>query len=194
MSDEQGVPGARRLVGVLGSAGLPPDDPRYARARELGRLLASAGHAVATGGYGGLMAAVSEGAASAGGHVVGLPVRRWTELRPNPWVAEARWADDHVTRLGLLARCDALVALEGGVGTLAEVAVTWASRQTDPEITPPLLLVGPLWAELLPVLGRSLLIDPRQFGLVRLVPAVGDVPSALRLAWGEAPLAPWRRG
>ena len=174
----------RRLrVGVLGSARIEPPDARHATAVEVGRLLGAAGFDVVTGGYGGLMGAVSEGAAAAGSRVVGLPMRAWTELSVNRWVTDSIEAADFFERLRELSRCDALVALDGGVGTLAEVSVTWANLQTDTDVTPPLLLVGPMWARLLPELRRWLVVDERDVGLLRLVadPAgiVGEIHRAL---------------
>jgi uncharacterized protein (TIGR00730 family) len=169
-------------VGVLGSARLGPDDPRHAAARRLGAALAGAGYEVATGGYGGLMAAVSQGASEAGGHVVGLTLGTWAELGPNRWVAERIVAADWFDRLRRLARCDALVALEGGLGTLAELSTAWANLQTDPALTPPLILVGPAWAELVEAIGRLLVVDGSDVALVRRVGSVDEVLPALDAA------------
>ena len=47
-------------VAVLGSARIGPGDPRHHDAQRLGGLLAAQGWTVVTGGYGGLMAAVSQ--------------------------------------------------------------------------------------------------------------------------------------
>lgn len=179
----------RTRVGVLGSARIPPDDARYARAVRLGGSLARAGHVVVTGGYGGLMAAVSRGAAEAGGHVVGLPMRAWADLVPNEWVAEAIEAEDFSARLRALGGCDVLVALSGGIGTLSEATVTWAGLQTDPATTPPLILVGPGWEVLVETFRSTLVIDERDIGLVRIVPSEDEVPAlvAQLLAVGRGP-------
>ena len=64
-------------VGVIGSARLESPDPRCALAERTGAAIAARGWTVVTGGYGGLMAAASRGAAEAGGRVVGLPMRGW---------------------------------------------------------------------------------------------------------------------
>jgi len=185
MSREHGdaafVPASGRptRIGVLGSARLGPDDPRHGRAQRLGSLLAEAGHIVVTGGYGGLMAAVSRGAAEAGGHVVGLPMRSWTELTPNDWVAERIEAVDFFARLRSLNECDVLVALAGGIGTLAEVAVTWANLQTDPATTPPVAFVGEDWRAIVALFEQRLVIDERDTRLVRFVDGEDHVPRVV---------------
>jgi uncharacterized protein (TIGR00730 family) len=173
--------GQERVVGILGSARIAPGDPRYAAAVRVGRGLAEAGYAVMTGGYAGLMEAVSRGAAEAGGRVIGLPVRVWPGLQPNPWLTETRWVDSFFDRLTAFARCDALVAVDGGLGTLGEAAVAWANVQTDPATNPPLVLFGSAWERLHEIIGELLVVDERDLALVRLVDrpeAIADAVSA----------------
>lgn len=177
-SEERGSKG-RRVVGVLGSARISPEDPRYAGAVLVGRRLAEAGYGVMSGGYGGLMEAVSRGAAEAGGEVIGLPVRRWPDLAPNPWLTDLIWVDSFVGRLPVLASCVALVALDGGIGTLAEIAVAWADRQTDPDVTPPLILVGPAWRAILGAVESNLVVGPHDLALARWVAGPEDVVPAV---------------
>jgi uncharacterized protein (TIGR00725 family) len=71
-------------VTVFGSARLGGETPEYADAVRLGRRLAEERHTVMSGGYGGIMEAVSRGAREAGGNVVGItmePSRGRTEYR-----------------------------------------------------------------------------------------------------------------
>lgn len=155
----------RREIGVMGSARLMESDPWWERAELLGSLLATEGFAIVTGGYGGLMAAVSRGAHASGGHVIGLPMSAWKGLEPNQWNAELRWADGYATRLGHLLSCDAVIALPGGVGTLSEMAIVWASIQTEPE-APPLVLLGDCWPPVIATIRRHLVIDERDTSLL----------------------------
>jgi uncharacterized protein (TIGR00725 family) len=171
-----------RLVGVMGSARIRPGDPRYEDALRVGREMATAGFVVMTGGYGGLMEAVSRGAAEAGGTVIGLPVRGWGSLAPNAWIGEVRWVDSYFDRLTAFAACDAIVALDGGLGTLGEAAVAWANLQTDPGTNPPLVLFGRAWRRLHALIGELLVVDKRDLDLVRLV----DRPEAVSGAIVEA--------
>jgi predicted Rossmann-fold nucleotide-binding protein len=61
-----GSPSVARVVGVMGSAATPRDDPWFHTIARLGRMLARAGYLVATGGGPGLMEAADLGAALAG--------------------------------------------------------------------------------------------------------------------------------
>lgn len=184
----------RPRIGVLGSARIEPPDPRHAAAVDVGRQLGDGGFDVLTGGYGGLMGAVSEGAAGTGVRVLGLPMRGWTDLSVNRWVTDTVVADDFFDRLRELSRCAALVALDGGVGTMAEVAVTWANLQTDADVTPPVLLVGSMWESLLPSLRQILVVDDRDLAILRMVGDPADLVAEIRRALRERPEEGRRRG
>jgi uncharacterized protein (TIGR00725 family) len=138
-------------VAVFGSSSVPDDDARWSDARRLGAAIAAAGHTLATGGYGGFMAAVSRGAAEAGGRVVGVTAPDLFPHRsgPNEWVAEERPAASLADRVGLLlADSGAVIALPGAVGTLAELLVAWHEGQVDRargRTGRPILAVGVEW-------------------------------------------------
>ena len=169
-------------IGVLGSARLIDPDPRAASARELGRTLAEAGWHVMTGGYGGLMSEVSHGAAQVGGLVIGLPMEHWTQVTPNEWNHELRWSRTYPERLGHLLACDAIVALDGGIGTLAEASVIWSALQTEPA-APPLVAVGRPWRTLLKAIASNLVVDADDIAHVIAVDGPSDVVGAIRAAW-----------
>ncbi len=161
-----GRPGPR--IGVIGSARLSEESPAWEIGEELGRLLAVAGCTVVTGGYGGLMAAVSKGAASAGGHVIGLPMRSWSHLTPNQWNSDLDWADGYPARLASFLACQGVIALDGGVGTLSELAVMWAASQTEP--TPiRLAVIGERWRRVLDGIAGQLVVDSRDLALIQIV-------------------------
>jgi uncharacterized protein (TIGR00730 family) len=165
-------------VAVLGSARIEPPDPRWDQARVLGGLLAQAGFTVVTGGYGGLMSAVSQGVSEGGGRVVGLPMRHWDKLEPNRWNAELRWSDGYGARLDHLLRCSAVVALPGGVGTLSEVSVIWAAAQT--EATPlSIVLLGHGWPPLIKAIGENLVVGAKDLELLRIATSPEEVMQAL---------------
>jgi uncharacterized protein (TIGR00725 family) len=168
----------RERVAVIGSARLDEQDPAWATGFELGRLLARAGFAVVTGGYGGLMSAVSRGAREADGHVVGLPMRAWAHLTPNEWNVELRWAADYPARLSAILECRALVALDGGVGTLSELSVVWAAAQTE-EGMPRIVAIGDPWRRILDALALHLVVGPEDLALVRVVHTPEDALSAI---------------
>jgi uncharacterized protein (TIGR00730 family) len=168
------------VAAVFGSARLASSDPEYQQGVRLGRLLAERGWTVQTGGYDGMMGAVSRGAHAGGGHVVGVTLQSFRGTKPpNEWVLEEREAEDLFARVRGLVQADAWIGLAGGIGTLAEVALAWNLHQNWPSEARPLVLVGPRWAELVPAIGRLLVVDGRDLGIVRLAT---DVDEAVAIA------------
>ncbi len=172
------------MVAVFGSSRIGPDHPDYLVAERLGRLLGEAGWTVATGGHDGAMAAVSRGAREAGAHVVGVTMPGPQGRSPNPWVAEERPAADLFARLGMLLDADAWIAVAGGVGTLAEIAVAWNLMQNAHVARRPLIVVGDGWRDVLEALRASLVVDSADLEMVTVVPdaemasaAVGRPPT-----------------
>ena len=158
------------VAAVFGSARIREHDPEYGVARRMGQLLGAAGWTVMTGGYAGAMEAASRGAHEAGGHVVGVTVAAWVDNTANAWVTEERATPNLVARLHELMAADAAIAVGGGMGTLAEVALAWNLRQKAPRHPGPLILVGPQWERVIPHLADHLVIDPHEIDIAHLVP------------------------
>ncbi len=114
-------------VSVVGSGG-----EWEAAAEEVGRLLAERGCTVVTGGLGEVMAAAHRGAKSAGGTTIAiLP----GELRAdaNPWADHVvATGTGHARNLAVAASGDAVIAVGGSWGTLAEIA--FAKRLGKPVV------------------------------------------------------------
>ncbi len=138
-------------ITVFGGSQPKAGQAAYEDALMLGRLLGSGGHTVLTGGYIGTMEAVSQGAAIAGGHVVGVTcdqIKSFRPVKPNQWVKEERRYKLLYQRIiALIDGCDAALALPGGPGTLTEISVMWNLLLTG-SIAPRLLvLIGPGWKQ-----------------------------------------------
>lgn len=135
-----------RTIAVFGSSRRDEQSALYEEARTLGGLLARAGYTVLSGGYGGSMAAVSRGAAEAGGRVIGVTCAIFDPRPPNRWLTEEIKAPTLIDRLTImLDRADGFVALRGGIGTLSEVTLAWSLLQTRSLTAKPLVLLGANW-------------------------------------------------
>ncbi len=136
-------------ISVFGSSSPKPEDPVYLEGLALGNLLGQAKHIVMTGGYTGIMEAVSRGAAESGGTVIGVTCEQievWRPISANQWVQkELRFESFYERMLTLVKDCDAAIALPGGPGTLAEISFCWTLMQTEAIKQKPLILVGKEW-------------------------------------------------
>jgi uncharacterized protein (TIGR00725 family) len=92
------------------------------RAEEVGRLLAEHGCTVVTGGLGEVMAAAARGAKKAGGTTIGiLPGANRADA--NEWIDHAVLTGiGHGRNLAVAGSGDAVIAVGGSWGTLAEIA------------------------------------------------------------------------
>lgn len=128
-------------VSVFGSARTSPDDPDYAAAVEIGRLLAREGRAVITGGGPGIMEAANKGAADAGGLSVGLTIELPHEQGRNPYVnlgVDFRYF--FVRKTMFVKYSEAFIVMPGGFGTLDELFEALVLIQTGKVRDFPLVL------------------------------------------------------
>jgi uncharacterized protein (TIGR00725 family) len=135
----------QRVITVFGSSRPPEDHPDYDEARLLGRLLCQAGFAVCSGGYGGVMEAVSRGAKECGGKTYGVTAE-FFQRKANRFIdTEIRVLTWQERLFELLRVADGLVACKGGTGTLAELAVAWEMVNKSVICGKPLVALGEFW-------------------------------------------------
>ncbi|HUF39150.1 MAG TPA: LOG family protein [Anaerolineales bacterium] len=169
-----------KRITVFGSSTPRRGEPAYQEAYDLGALLAGAGCTVLTGGYSGVMEAVSRGACEKGGHVIGVTcsaIEAWRPMPPNEWVAEEiRYLTLRERMYGLMDHCDMALSLPGGIGTLAEIAAMWSSLQTGELERPPQVLIGPGWREVFAVLRDRMgpYIKETNWDLIEFSPDIHD--------------------
>jgi uncharacterized protein (TIGR00730 family) len=161
-------------ITVFGGSRVEPDSEEYVAAHELGRALAQRGFGVVTGGYNGVMEAVSRGAKEVGGHVVGVTVdviARNFERTPNAYL------DQELKTAALLERIDKLVelgagyvVLPGGAGTLAELGIVWNLALLGALAEKPLVVVGSGWRRVLATMIEELHTLDSDLRFLHLVP------------------------
>ena len=163
------------LISVFGSSRIGEPSEAFQQAYELGTALARAGFAVATGGYSGVMEAVSRGASEAGATVFGV-VARSLPGRSNPWVEHELVVETWEQRLfQLITVGDGYVACPGATGTLVELAVAWEMMSKGLLDRRPLVALGEFWR---PILEQIEAADAKTRGWVALAESV---PAALEI-------------
>jgi uncharacterized protein (TIGR00725 family) len=103
-------------ISVIGS-GIEHEE----RAEAVGRLLAEHGCTVVCGGRGEVMAAAARGAKSAGGTTIGI-LPGETRAEANEWIDHVVVTGiGHARNLAVVASSEAVIAVGGRWGTLAEI-------------------------------------------------------------------------
>ncbi len=136
---------AQIIATVFGSSRPSEGEADYAEARELGWALAAKGFTVCSGGYGGVMEAVSRGAKDAGGHTLAVTAKFFGR-EPNRWVDEVMQVETWQERLfALIEQGNCYVVCKGGTGTLVELSVVWELLNKGIIKRKPFVAIGEFW-------------------------------------------------
>lgn len=175
---------ARAIITVFGSSRPREGEEQYTAAMALGSELASKGLVVCSGGYSGVMEAVSRGAKNAGGQTLGITAK-FFRARANKWVDEEIRMKTWQERLfELVKRGRGYVACRGGTGTLVELAVVWEMLNKGAMTGRPLVVLGDFWQ---PVIERVREVElshksrwcERDDPLIRIAPTPADAAEYL---------------
>jgi len=133
------------IATVFGSSRPSDGDADYAEARELGWALSAKGFTVCSGGYGGVMEAVSRGAKDAGGRTMAVTAEFFGR-DPNRWVDDVIQVKTWQERLfALIERGNCFVICKGGTGTLVELSVVWEMLNKGVMQRKPCVAIGEFW-------------------------------------------------
>jgi predicted Rossmann-fold nucleotide-binding protein len=80
----------------------------------------------------------------------------------------------------LIFDSDAYIVLNGGIGTITELGLTWSLLQTHGVPSRPLVLIGEHWAALMEAFRAHCIIQPADYDLVCLVDTVDEAVSLIR--------------
>lgn len=185
--------GVRETVCVFGASWAQADTPLYAEGVALGAALAAAGFDVVTGGYGGLMEAVSKGASEGGGGATGVLVPSLFPQRAasgNPFLTARVDAPTLLTRIDvMLHRAPRLlVAMPGTLGTLTELMAAWNVALLAPiggYEAATLVAWREPWQRIIATVGEDLKLTQEQLALVVFVDGVEGCVALLKARAGK---------
>ena len=170
---------ARRRVTVFGGSRCGTEAAEYQEALRLGRLLVEAGFDVCSGGYAGVMEAISRGAHDAGGHVIGITMTQFKSA-PNPYLKKIEPSADFYARLQKLIRQSVgYVALRGGMGTMTEISLVWNKLTMNVLPPRPLILLGECWPRTIACLREHLVISDRDLAWLSFVNSAEEAVAIL---------------
>jgi uncharacterized protein (TIGR00730 family) len=168
-----------KTITVFGSSRPVDGEEEYITAYNLGKQLAQRGFNVCTGGYQGIMNAVSRGAAENGAEVIGITVKGWGAI-PSKYLSNEIKCENLNERLQkLIDTGDAYVVLQGGTGTLLELALVW--ELTNKKMIPvkPIVSHSSMWKDIAEIIDKQLVIEKRVTGLVKNLTNVEEIAAYL---------------
>ncbi len=121
-----------KRIAVFGSSTALPQSGEYELAFALGKALAENRWGLLSGGYAGTMEALAKGCRLAGGKCTGIAVDEFRKLKsPNNFQSEVVFEAELFQRTRrLIDSADAIVVLDGNLGTLFELLGIWVLSQS----------------------------------------------------------------
>ncbi|MBU2491473.1 MAG: LOG family protein [Bacteroidetes bacterium] len=156
-----------KTVTIFGSSKPLPGETEYLSAYKLGKILGEAGLNICSGGFQGIMDAVSKGAYDSGSKAIGITVNLYNAV-PSKYLSEEIKCDTLFSRLEkLVDKGDAYIILPGGTGTLLELSLVWEYFNKGITQIKPCVCVGNMWNSISKVIDERMDFEKRETGLVK---------------------------
>ena len=123
--------------------------PEKSEIVRLGKMLAEKGIEIISGGFGGTMEDISQGAKSVGGKTIGVTFYKWGTPKyraANKYIDEEIIAQNLWDRIEImLNKSDAFIIFPGGTGTLLELAAVLEHINKGLMEPKPIIAIGEFW-------------------------------------------------
>lgn len=168
-----------KIITIFGSSQPVEGDEQYEFAYRLGSELAKNNCSVCTGGYGGIMEAVSKGAVENGGKAIGITLN-YVNSKGNKYLTEYFGCDTLFDRvLKLLQYGDGYVVLQGGTGTMLELASLWEFMNKGLIGIKPAVCHSEIWKEIVATMEKQIAEENRRTGLIKHFETVDEIVGYL---------------
>ncbi len=157
----------KKVITVFGSSLPAENEKQYSDAYKTGKLLAENNAIVCSGGYGGIMEGVSKGAVEFGGDAIGITLD-YIKSKGNRFLTteiKCRSLFERITKL--IETGDGYIVLQGGTGTLLELAAIWEFMNKNLIMEKPAACHSLMWKEIIPVIEKQISEEKRKTGLVK---------------------------
>lgn len=169
----------KKTITIFGSSKPIEGEDEYKIAYELGRLLGEKKINVCTGGYCGIMEAVSKGAVEEGGEAIGVTIVSW-ERKGNDFLTKEIKCSSLFERLNkLIETGDAYIILQGGTGTLLELAAVWELTNKGVMAHKPIACHSSMWQGIISIMNVQMKKEGRSTELVRSFENVEEIVTYL---------------
>lgn len=165
----------KRTITIFGSAVPKQGDEQYINAEKLGELLALKGFNICSGGNLGIMEAVSKGAVNHGAKAIGVTLS-YGGFTPNKFLTEEIQCSSLFERITkLIEYGDAYVVLQGGTGTLLELAAVWELMNKNMLKIKPVACHSNMWRDVLRIMNEQLRKENRLTDIVKSFNSIEDI-------------------
>lgn len=169
----------KKLITVFGSSIPVDNDEQYITAYNLGKQLAMNGFDICTGGFNGIMEAASKGTVDGGGQAIGVTVDLWGRS-VNRYINEEVKCNTLLERIDKLIELgDGYVILQGGTGTLLEVAAVWEYMNKGLMEIKPVACHSSMWKKVVSEINVQMKYENRSTELIKTFDTVEEITEFL---------------
>ncbi len=170
----------KKIITVFGSSKPVDNEEQYLTAYSLSKQLAQSGFDICTGGFHGIMEAASKGAVEGGAEAIGVTVNLW-KGRTNKYLTK------EITCVTLFERIDKLielgdgfVVLQGGTGTLLELAAVWEYFNKGLLDQKPIACHSKIWKTIVSEMNEQMKLEGRNFDMVKAFDSTEEIVNYLK--------------
>ena len=170
----------KKIIAVFGSSKPINNEEQYLTAYNLGKKLALNGFDICTGGFNGIMEAASQGAVEGGGEAIGVTVNLWGR-QLNKYITREIKCSTLLERVHKLVELgNGFVVLQGGTGTLLELAAVWEYSNKGLMDIKPIACHSSIWRTIVSEMNVQLKFEGRNTDVVKSFDTVDEVVEYLR--------------
>ena len=170
-----------KTVTIFGSANPRHGEEEYETAYKLGTLLGKSGFSVCSGGFQGIMDAVSKGVTENGGKAIGVTVDLFS-AEPSKYLTKEIKCNTLFSRIEKMIELgNAYIILSGGTGTLVEFSIVWEYVNKNLMPSKPIFAHGKMWKPMIETIDKRMKLENRQTGIVKYLEKIEDFEKRLSL-------------
>ena len=165
----------KKVITIFGSSKPINNEEQYLTAYNLGKQLAQVGFDICTGGFNGIMEAASKGAIEAGAEAIGVTVNLWSG-RTNKYITKEIVCDTLFERIDKLIELgDGFVVLQGGTGTLLELAAVWEYFNKGLLKEKPIAVHSAIWEVIVTEMNKQMKLEGRNSEIVKSFDTIDQI-------------------
>ena len=170
----------KKIITIFGSSKPINDEEQYLTAYNLGKKLALNGFDICTGGFNGIMEAASKGAVEGGGEAIGVIVNLWGG-KTNRYVTKEIICNTLFERINkLIDLGDGFVVLQGGTGTLLELAAVWEYCNKGLMNIKPIACHSVIWKSIISEMNKQMKLEGRSVEMVKTFNMIDEIVEYLK--------------
>jgi uncharacterized protein (TIGR00730 family) len=164
-----------KTITIFGSSMPTPGDTDYEDAYVIGKKLGEKGFNICSGGFQGIMDAVSKGAQEAGAEAIGITVPLFNAKSSKYLTTEIECSTLFERLDNLITYGDGFIILPGGTGTLLEISLVWEMINKNLSEPKPVACLGEMWNKIVAPMEERVKFEGRRENLINCFNTVDEV-------------------